>query len=706
MIMAADLAIKEPCRVATTANVSSLTTLLTIDGVTVSAGDRVLVRAQSSAVNNGIYVAASGAWTRAGDFDGAGDAVGGTEVRVTSGTKNADSSWRVAGDGPVNIGSDSIAFEPEFLQAGSGAVGRTAQSKLRETVSVRDFGAVGDGSTDDTAAFTAAIAAISDYGRINVPAGVYKVTSTVAVGEKRILIAGDGMRASQILFAPTADDSCIEFGGAASPSYEQGIRDLTVTSNDATYAKILLNLKDCSNFALDNVGLTGGVSNGLALYLFGGTGGSIGLKTNGRDASTFSNLFISAQRPIVLGPNANNAIAVDHINFQNLYMLGSLNGALPAFAAHTTDYPLVEIQDSPMAGSYPYSTNVSNLSFTGRQAWVGGGYGLYWNDTTATSVSTNVLIENVRHEQSHNIARQVFYISHVGTNLYGLTLRNIFCGLDNSDSVPGLYARRIAGALLLEQFNYVGSDAAKNGLDIDATVINTQAIGCFFQTGGGVSLGKAIAFTAGQAAAVAAGNTITGLTSGASATVTHVTLTGGSFAGNDAAGWLGVASQSGTFLAGEALRVSGTTRATASGDSVSAQRKVFWGSPNPSANAPVDFKLQTIVSTNTTVQSHMWQKGLPVTLADNEVYLLGDASLRGFLMIDTSVGVGAIYHLQGGAANTKEISDPDGYFNPTYNSAGQVSIGYDSSQYKIKNRLGSSITLSMYMIGPGLSGAA
>jgi hypothetical protein len=56
---------------------------------------------------------------------------------------------------PVISGIDSS--EVTFLQAGSGAVVRTAQSKMRDVVSVKDFGAVGDGVADDTAAFISAI---------------------------------------------------------------------------------------------------------------------------------------------------------------------------------------------------------------------------------------------------------------------------------------------------------------------------------------------------------------------------------------------------------------------------------------------------------------------------------------------------------------------------------------------------------------------
>lgn len=69
-----------------------------------------------------------------------------------------------------------------FLQSGIGAVSRTAQSKMRDTVSVKDFGAVGDGVVDDTAAVQAAINfAITSYCGLYVPYGQYSVTGLTAV---------------------------------------------------------------------------------------------------------------------------------------------------------------------------------------------------------------------------------------------------------------------------------------------------------------------------------------------------------------------------------------------------------------------------------------------------------------------------------------------------------------------------------------------
>lgn len=67
-----------------------------------------------------------------------------------------------------------------FLQAGTGAVARTAQAKMRDLVSVKDFGALGDNTNDDTGAFTLTIAYALAYGKgIWIPAGIYKITSRI-----------------------------------------------------------------------------------------------------------------------------------------------------------------------------------------------------------------------------------------------------------------------------------------------------------------------------------------------------------------------------------------------------------------------------------------------------------------------------------------------------------------------------------------------
>lgn len=81
-----DSSFKKAVRAATTANIT-LSGTQTIDGIAVVAGDRVLVKDQATASQNGIYVVASGAWTRATDADAASE-MAGAVVNVDSGTTN------------------------------------------------------------------------------------------------------------------------------------------------------------------------------------------------------------------------------------------------------------------------------------------------------------------------------------------------------------------------------------------------------------------------------------------------------------------------------------------------------------------------------------------------------------------------------------------------------------------------------------------
>lgn len=124
------VAVKAPCVAATTANIT-LSGEQTIDGVAVVADDRVLVKNQSSAVDNGIYVVSTGSWTRAKDFDGARDAVEGTLVYIIDGTVNSDTHWRLD-TADVTFGTTSIAFAqasvstPTFIAQVQGAIQQSA----------------------------------------------------------------------------------------------------------------------------------------------------------------------------------------------------------------------------------------------------------------------------------------------------------------------------------------------------------------------------------------------------------------------------------------------------------------------------------------------------------------------------------------------------------------------------------------------------
>lgn len=190
--LSGDLAIKAPCRAATTANIT-LSGTQTIDGVAVVADDRVLVKNQTSSVDNGIWIAGSGAWTRALDFNGSRDAVGGTMVLVVQGTTNSNSYWRVDGIGAKVIATDALTFSAAFvddsatstfLQAGTGADATTVQAKLREvSVSITDWSAVAGNTGDQASKIQETVNAVRDAGGgfVDIPPGTFRITAAITL---------------------------------------------------------------------------------------------------------------------------------------------------------------------------------------------------------------------------------------------------------------------------------------------------------------------------------------------------------------------------------------------------------------------------------------------------------------------------------------------------------------------------------------------
>ncbi|WP_339490035.1 phage tail protein [Pseudomonas rhizophila] len=101
---------KQSVRVATTANIV-LSGAQAIDGVAVVAGNRVLVKSQTLAKDNGIYVAANGAWVRAKDADANAEVTSGLIVSVEEGTTLANTIWQLITDGGIVLGTTALAFQ-------------------------------------------------------------------------------------------------------------------------------------------------------------------------------------------------------------------------------------------------------------------------------------------------------------------------------------------------------------------------------------------------------------------------------------------------------------------------------------------------------------------------------------------------------------------------------------------------------------------
>jgi hypothetical protein len=215
------LDVKDSVVVATTANITIATALNvgdTIDGVTLSDGDRVLVKDQSDATENGIYVAGSSP-ARAGDANANAELTGGSFVFVEQGTANGDNGYVFTHNGTPTLGSTNLTVA-QF----SGAGQITAGAALTKTGNQLDVG-VDDSSievsSDALRVKSAGITNTMLAGSIDLTS---KVTGTLPVANggtgassltaNRMLVA-NGTSAIAVLGAGTAGQVMLSNGGSA-----------------------------------------------------------------------------------------------------------------------------------------------------------------------------------------------------------------------------------------------------------------------------------------------------------------------------------------------------------------------------------------------------------------------------------------------------------------------------------------------------------
>ena len=215
---------KASCVVATTASIT-LSGTQTIDGVAVSAGDRVLVKDQSTTLENGIYVASASAWSRSTDADTWTELVSAFTF-VEKGTTNADSGWVCTVDAGGTLGTTAVTWV-QFSGAGQITAG-AGMTKTGNTLNV------GTASTSrivvnaDDIDLASGVVTIGTYKSVTVD-----TYGRVTAGTNPTTLSGFGITDT---YTKTEIDSIFGSTTSAAASATAAATSATNASNSATAA--------------------------------------------------------------------------------------------------------------------------------------------------------------------------------------------------------------------------------------------------------------------------------------------------------------------------------------------------------------------------------------------------------------------------------------------------------------------------------------
>jgi len=261
---------KDSVLASTTANVVLATGgLLTVDGVTVLAGSRVLVKAQTLPAENGVYIAAAGPWVRSPDMDSTTpiNEINAAAVFVEQGTTLGDTAW-VQINTVTTLGTDPIAFvqfgAPGSYTAGNGLDLNGNSFSLEVPVVVANGGTgltaaptngqllIGNGTnyTLNTLTPSTGISVVNGSGTITISnTGIVSVTGTANQITANTTTGATTLSIPSTFIAPgtiasttsmTAGTTLTITGNTANAFLYSGLAGLVVSTTAATNGQILI----------------------------------------------------------------------------------------------------------------------------------------------------------------------------------------------------------------------------------------------------------------------------------------------------------------------------------------------------------------------------------------------------------------------------------------------------------------------------------